>query len=171
MKRRLSRTEYRFVEKLLYDYKAFGSAILQLENETASLTERMTDSDNDIKAGASIITLEKKDSRSIFDTSKPEKYTIERDIERKQIERRLKKIRYRLQDLKRWQTGISEARSGLSHMESQFIWLKYDKEKSNISTRLALQKITGSMSESTYFRFKRRVIEKVGKFLGLGEIG
>ena len=145
MAKKLASSDYRFVERLLYEQKTHETALAVLE---AELDDLMT------PYSASIIEF---GCSGTDYGSHPEKNTISRSetVRGKTIQ---DEIRIR----KRHQKAISEAISKLSDTEAQLVWLKYNLEK---SYRECMQ-IMG-YEKSHFYRLKNDVVHKVGRFLGL----
>lgn len=101
-------------------------------------------------------------AKTPFDTSKTERYGIA-IAEHKGIEG-MKGI---IRDRERIYSNLKDARRCLEKDELQFIWLRYDKEKSHTETWMALSEMGACMSESTYFRFRQKVINKIARYIGL----
>lgn len=152
---------FRAIERLLYDYKTFDNAIRVLEAEKKSLAGPYNE-DYMPQTGTSVIRLGQGSTKTPFDTSQTERWGIKRaEMARK----RIKRIDRKLLELRRWRDGIKAARQTLTEDGQYYVWLKYDLGKSHNETRAALRARMVSMSESTYYRFRRQVIEDVHKFM------
>ena len=79
--------------------------------------------------------------------------------------KRIARIDQKLLELQRWRNGIRAARQTLTEDAQQFVWLKYDLEKSHNETRDALRQKMVNLSESTYYRFRKQVIEDIQNFM------
>lgn len=154
---------FRRIERMLYDYKTYDSAIRSLEVERQVLSGPY---DEDImpQTSCSVVKLGQVSTKTPFDTSLTERWGIKRaELSRK----RLRRVDRLLLEKRRHREGIRAAREGLTGEEAQFVWLKYDQEKTHIETRAALRQMVANMSESTYYRLRRRTIEKIAKFMGV----
>ena len=139
---------FRRTERLLYDHKYKESAIAALEAER----EEMAASDDLLpNCSASIILGTGKSGHS----SPTETWGIKRAEKVAQINRKILEKR-RLRDC------IRRAREQLTEEENQFVWLRYDKEKPHREIWEALH-----MSRSTYFNFRKAVIAKTARYIGL----
>ena len=101
-------------------------------------------------------------AKSPFDTSKTERVGIAL-CEDKGI----RGIEGLLRDRKRIYLSLREARYCLEKDEVQFIWLRYDKEKSHTETWMSLSEMGACMSERSYFYFRQKVINKIARYIGL----
>ena len=135
---------FRQVERLLYDYKYLDQAI---ENLTAELESIMP------QTSTSVVRLGQGSTKTPFDTSQTERWGIKRAES---------KLRARLLEKRRHKKAIKAVREQLTDEENTFVWLRYDHEKPHKEIWEALH-----MEERNYFRFRRRVINKIAKSLGL----
>lgn len=101
-------------------------------------------------------------AKSPFDTSKTERVGIALCEDRG-----ITGLEGLIKDRKRIYFSLRDARYCLEKDEMQFIWLRYDKEKSHTETWMALSEMGACMSESTYFRFRQKVINKIARYIGL----
>ena len=148
-------------EKILYEYKTFDAAIRVLEAERTRLLGPLSE-DIMPPLGTSVVKLGQGSTKTPFNTSQTERY----GIKRAEISTRgLGRVESKLLKLKRQRDSIREARQTLPEIEQQFVWLKYDLEKTHRETRNALKQITVSMSESTYFRLRQKTLKKIAKFM------
>ncbi len=138
---------YRKTERLLYDYKTYGSAIRNLEAELEEILP---------KVSTSVVKLGEGTAASPF-RSQTEDWAIKR-IESP----RAKRILRLLAEKKRWRQGIKEVRQQLTDEENTLVWMRYDLEKPHQEIWEALH-----MSRSTYFEFKNKLIKKIARYLGL----
>jgi hypothetical protein len=138
---------YRKTERLLYDYKTYGSAIRNLEAELEEILPN---------ASTSIVRLGEGVAASPF-RSQTEDWAIKR-IESPRAKRILKL----LAEKKRWRQGIKEVRQQLTDEENTLVWMRYDLEKPHQEIWEAMH-----MSRSTYFEFKNKLIKKISRYLGL----
>jgi len=101
-------------------------------------------------------------AKTPFDTSKTERIGINL-AENKEI-RGLEGV---LRDTRRRYESLREIRAMLEKDEMQFVWLRYDKEKSHDQVIVALEEIGACMSRATYFRFRQQVINKIARYIGV----
>ena len=132
------------VERLLYDYKYLDQAIANLEAELEAIMPQTS---------TSVVKLGQGSTKTPFDTSQTEHWGIKRADS---------KLRARLLEKRRHKKAIKAVREQLSDEENTFVWLRYDHEKPH-------QEIWDEMhmERRNYYRFRRRVIEKVAKMLGV----
>ena len=135
---------FRQVERLLYDYKYLDQAIANLEAELEAIMPQTS---------TSVVKLGQGSTKTPFDTSQTERWGIKRAES---------KLRARLLEKKRHKKAIKAAREQLSDEENTFVWLRYDHEKQHKEIWETLH-----MEERSYFRFRRKVIKKMAKALGL----
>ena len=135
---------YRQVEDLLYDYKYLDQAIATLEAELEAIMPQTS---------TSVVKLGQGSTKTPFDTSPTERYGIKRADSR---------LRARLLEKRRHKKAIKAAREQLTDEENTFIWLRYDHEKAHEEIWEALH-----MSRAQYFRFRKDVIGKIARYMGL----
>jgi hypothetical protein len=152
---------FRAIEGLLYKYKTFGAAIRALEAEKKSLAGPYSDNCMP-QATSSVVRLGRGGTKTPSDTSQTERWGIRRAEE---AQKRIARIDQKLLELRRWRNGIRAARQTLTEDAQQFVWLKYDLEKSHNETRDALRQKMVNLSESTYYRFRKQVIEDIQNFM------
>jgi len=138
---------YRQVERLLYDYKTYDTAIRNLEAELEEILPKVSTSVVKLGEGSTAVPFR----------SQTEDWAIKR-IESP----RAKRILRLLAEKKRLKKGIREVRKQLSDEENTLVWMRYDLEKPHREIWEAL-----NMSRASYFRFKNEVINKVARHLGL----
>ena len=139
---------FRKVEKLLYDYKYLNQAIANLEAELETIMPQAT---------SSVVRLGRGGTKTSSDTSQTERWGIKRAESPRAV--RLQSL---LQEKRRQKAAIKGAREQLTDEENTFVWLRYDKEKQHKEIWEAMH-----MEGRSYYRFRRRVIEKVAKCIGL----
>ena len=142
---KLTRSDYRFVERLLYEQKTHETAIVELQAELDELID---------PCSTSIIEFSPSGGECSSHT--------ENSVIKRMDSVRGKTIQDEIRIRKRHQKAISEAISKLSDTEAQLVWLKYNLEK---SYRECMQ-IMG-YEKSHFYRIKGDVVCKVGRFLGL----
>ena len=144
MTKKLASSDYRFVERLLYEQKTHDTAIAELQAELDDLMTPCSSSIIEFGVGGDC-------------DSHPEKNTIRRTESVKG-----RTLRDEIRVRKRHQKAISEAVTKLSDNEAELVWLKYNLEK---SYRECMQ-IMG-YEKSHFYRLKNDVVCKVGRYLGL----
>ena len=137
------------VEKMLYDYKYLDQAIANLEAELEAILPQTS---------TSVIKVGQGSTRTLFDTSQTERYGIKRAESR---------LRARLLEKKRHKKAIKAAREQLSDEENTFVWLRYDKEKTHDEIMQAFEDQGQPCSRAQYFRFRKDVIGKIARYVGL----
>jgi DNA-directed RNA polymerase specialized sigma subunit len=149
IKEKLYKNDFRFVEKLLYDYKTHDTAIAETEAEIQKILSNLYPS-----ATASFVNLA--EPKGEMD-SQPEAWTIKRDENL-----RIKYLRGRIAERKRHQKAIKEARESLDDLENQLVRLFYDLDKTarDCCRTIGLQK-------SRFYEIREKIVHKVAKFIGL----
>ena len=152
----LTRGNFRYIEDLLRMQKTHDSAIAELEAELAELLE-------DLLPGGTGSFVDMTASKGETD-SQPEAWTIKRDENL-----RVRDLRQDITRRKRHKAAVSEAMRYLDEADSQLVMLRYNLEKphSYVAKKLNLWDRKEHVPLSTYWRTRRRVIEKVAGFLGL----
>jgi hypothetical protein len=135
-----------------------------MENDIKELEAELEKAREDLIPNTSTdhIKLGQGSTKTPFDTSQTERIGIKL-AENKAI-RGLEGL---LRDTKRRYNALREVRTMLEKDELQFIWLRYDKNKSHTQTMMALSDIGACMSRATYFRFRQVVINKIARYMGL----
>ncbi len=136
---------FRQVEKMLYDYKYLDQAIANLTAELEAIMPQVSSSI--VRLGQGNV------AKSPSDTSQTEHWGIKRAESR---------LRAKLLEKRRHKKAIKGAREQLTDEENTFVWLRYDKEKQHKEIWEAMH-----MEGSSYYRFRRRVVERVAKYMGL----
>ena len=139
---------FRKVEKLLYDYKYLNQAIANLEAELETIMPQAT---------SSVVRLGRGGTKTSSDTSQTERWGIKRAESPRAV--RLQSL---LQEKRRQKAAIKGAREQLTDEENTFVWLRYDKEKAHDGIIEAMH-----MSRAQYFRFRKDVIEKMARYMGV----
>jgi len=149
IREKIGKHDFRFVEKLLYDYKTHDTAIKEMEAEMQGILETMFPN-----ASASFVDLSEPKGET---DSQPEAWTIKRDENL-----RVRYLRGRIAERKRHKAAIAEARESLDDLENQLVWLKYDLEKTarDCWRRMGLQK-------SRFYEIREEIVTKVARFIGL----
>ena len=135
---------FRQVEKLLYDYKYLDQAIANLTAELEAIMPQTS---------TSVVKLGQGSAKTPFDTSQTERWGIKRAESR---------LREKLLEKRRHKKAIKGAREQLTDEENTFVWLRYDKEKPHEEIWEAMH-----MSRAQYFRFRKDVIGKIARYVGL----
>lgn len=143
---------FRHVEKLLYDYKYLDQAIANLEAELEAIMPQTTASV--VKIGAACA------AKSPLDSSQTERWGIKRAESR---------LREKLLEKRRHKKAIKEIREQLTDEENTFIWLRYDLEKTHDEVMEALESRGQPCSRRQYFYMRKRIINKIARYLGLLE--
>ena len=97
-------------------------------------------------------------TKTPFDTSQTERYGIKRADSR---------LRARLLEKRRHKKAIKAAREQLTDEENYFLWLRYDKEKTHDEVIEALESRGHPYSRAQYFRFRKDIIGKIARYMGL----
>ena len=139
---------FRQVEKLLYDYKYLDQAIANLEAELEAIMPQTT---------TSLIKIGQGGARNPFDTSQTEHWGIKRAESPRAV-----RLQTLLREKRRHKKAIKGAREQLSDEENTFVWLRYDKEMPHEEIWEAMH-----MSRAQYFRFRKDVIGKIARYVGL----
>lgn len=140
---------YRQVEDLLYDYKYLDQAIATLEAELEAIMPQTS---------TSVVKLGQGSTKTPFDTSPTERYGIRRAESR---------LRVKLMEKRRHKEAIKGARERLTDEENTFVWLRYDKEKTHDEIMQAFEDQGQPCSRAQYFRFRKDVIGKIARYMGL----
>ncbi|UNC91683.1 hypothetical protein [Candidatus Contubernalis alkaliaceticus] len=143
---KLCEADFRFIEKLLYEYKTYDTAIEQMEAELAEMYP---------SGPGSVLDLTNIQGHS--DSSEPERWTIKRNESL-----RAKFLLGRIQEKKRHRKAMARARETLSDEENNLIWLKYDLRKQNPEVWRTM-----NVSESTFYRLRKQVVTRVAEYCGL----
>ena len=142
---------FRQVEKLLYDYKYLDQVIANLEAELEAILPQTS---------TSLIKVGQGSTRTLFDTSQTERWGIKRAESR---------LREKLLEKRRHKKAIKEIREQLTDEENTFIWLRYDLEKTHDEVMEALESRGQPCSRRQYFYMRKRIINKIARYLGLLE--
>ena len=146
---KLPKHDFRFVEKLLYDYKTHDTAIKEMEAEMHDILENMFPN-----ASASYVDMSEPKGQT---DSQPEAWAIKRDENL-----RVKYLKGRIAERKRHKAAIAAAREALDDLENQLVWLKYDLEK---STRDCWRSM--GLQKSRFYEIREEIVNKVARFVGL----
>lgn len=143
---KINKNDYRFIEKILYEYKTYESAIEAL---TAELDEIMP------SGSVSIIPFSHNQGNKR--NSETEKVAIKR-LESPHA----MWIYGRLEEKRRHKRLVEQALQALTAEEKEFIRLKYSEERPHRYCWEILYR-----SKTSYFQFKNKVITKIAKSIGL----
>lgn len=146
---------FRQVEKMLYDYKYLDQAIANLEAELEAILPQTS---------TSLIKVGQGSTRTLFDTSQTERYGIKRAESKRAVQ-----LRTLLREKRRQKAAIKVAREQLTDEENAFIWLRYDLEKTHDEVMEALESRGQPCSRRQYFYMRKRIINKIARYLGLLE--
>ena len=154
---KLHKNDFRFVEKLLYDQKTHDTAIAELEAEMAEILENLL-------PGGTGCYVDMSTAKGQPEFTQPEAWAIKREENL-----RVRYLRGRIAERKRHQAVVDEAMKYMDAVESQFVYLRYYEEKSHnyIARKLNMWDMKERQPLSTYWRTRRKVLEKVAKFAGL----
>lgn len=139
---------FRQVERLLYDYKYLDQAISNLEAELEAIMPQTT---------ASLIKIGQGSTKTPFDTSQTERWGIKRAESPRAV-----RLQAMLAEKRRHKEAIFGVKEQLSEEENRFILLRYDKELPHEEIAEILH-----MESRNYYRYRKRIIEKVAKYMGL----
>ncbi len=144
-------------EELLREYKYMETDIRNLQSELDTLKDDLIPnySSDHVKTG-------KREGKAPQDTSTTERHGIML-AEHKGV----KGLESLIRDIKRRHEALREVRALLEEDEMQFVWLRYDKEKSHTQTQIALAEMGACMSERSYFYFRQKVINKIARYMGV----
>ncbi len=153
----LSKNDFRFVEKLLYEQKSHDTAILMLEGE-------LEDALSNLLTVPSTSVINMAEPRSGEPLSHPESYLLHTEENL-----HIKYLRGRIAERKRHQRAISEALKALNEKEGQLVFLRYHEENShNVCARaLGMWSADEARPNRTYWRRRQQVVEKIAAFIGL----
>lgn len=155
---KLRDSDIRFIEKLLYEQKSHESAIAELEAQIRDIYARLT-----VIGSTSVVDMSKPKVQSEF--TQPESFVSRQE----QDNLRIKYLRGRIAERERHQATINAALDSMNEEENEFINLRYNLEKphSYVAKKLKLWDRKEHLPLSTYWRLRRRILEKVAVFLGL----
>jgi len=144
-------------EELLREYKYMKTDIKNLQVELDRLREDLIPN-----YSSDVVVMGNKQAQAPGDTSSTERHGIML-AEHKGV----KGLEGLLRDVSRRHEALREVRAVLEPEELQFVWLRYDKEKSHTQTQMALDEMGACMSRATYFRFRQLVINKIARYMGI----
>ena len=143
---KIPKSDYRFVEKLLYQQKTHDTAIAELEAELDDMLPSSTS------------------SFVVFDHNQknPELTEPERTAERRLHSVRGKYLQEEIARRRRHKKAISEAMKALSDTEAQLVFLYYNLEKTPRDCWRTM-----GYERSRWYEIKTETVCKVARFLGL----
>jgi hypothetical protein len=144
-------------EELLREYKYMETDIKNLQVEIERLKEDLIPN-----FSSDVIKMGKRDAQTPLDTSATERHGI-----MLAEHKGLKGLEWLLKDVRRQYESLREVRAILEKDELQFVWLRYDKEKSHTQTQMALAEMGACMSERSYFYFRQKVVNKIARYMGI----
>ncbi|HZK25052.1 MAG TPA: hypothetical protein VFC74_06660 [Oscillospiraceae bacterium] len=146
MEKKIPRSDYRFVERLLYQQKTHDTVIAELKAELDEMIPSST---------SSYVT---------FDHNKknPELTQPERIADKRLYSVRGKYLQEEIARRKRHQAAITEAMNALNDTESQLVWLYYHLEKTPRDCWRTM-----GYEKSRWYEIKNETVCKVARFLGL----
>ncbi len=144
-------------EELLREYKFMETDIKNLQTELDTMRDDLIPNHS-----SDVVKMGKRQAKAPGDTSATERHGI-----MLAEHRGVKGLEGLLRDIKRQHEALREIRARLEEDEMQFVWLRYDKEKSHTQTQMALTEMGACMSESTYYRFRQTVINKIARYMGI----
>ena len=143
---KIPKSDYRFVEKLLYQQKTHDTAIAELQAELDDMIP---------SASASFVVFDHNPKGS--ELTQPERivdkrlYSVKGKYLQEEIARR-----------KRHKKAISEAMVCLDDLEARLVFLKYHLEKSSRDCWRSM-----GMQKTRWYEIKDEVVYKVARYLGL----
>jgi RinA family phage transcriptional activator len=144
---KLSRSGFRFVEKLLYDLKTYDTAIKETEAELNNTLEEITE----LQAA----TLD--DMPHGTGTNSPtESYVLKRD------NLQIKYLKNRIDEMKRHQQAIEKAMIYMTDTEKLLIKLMYDREKTPKQCMREMH-----VAKTTWYEMRRKIVYKIASHLGI----
>ena len=143
---KLMDSDFRWVEKLLYQQKTHNTAIAELEAELEDMLP---------SCSTSIVRFSHDKPHRL--NSQPEAGAIKLNDSM-----RAKEIHGEIRRRKRHKVAISAARESLTDEENQFVWLFYDLGKSIRDCRRTLH-----YQKSKMYDMRKEIVYKVADFLGI----
>ena len=143
---KIPKSDYRFVEKLLYQQKTHDTAIAELQAELDDMLPSST---------SSFVTFDHNPKGS--ELTEPE-----RIADKRLFSVRGKYLQEEIARRKRHQRAISEAMVCLDDLEARLVFLKYHLEKSSRDCYRSM-----GLQKSRWYEIKDEVIFKVSRYLGL----
>ena len=142
---KLPQSNYRFVERLLYQQKTHETAIAELQAELDDMLP---------SCSVSVVPLSYGGTKPLTET--------ERIADKRLYSVRGKYLQEEIARRRRHQRAVSEAMTVLGDTEAQFVWLYYHLEKSPRDCWRTM-----GYEKSRWYEIKHGVVCKVARFLGL----
>lgn len=143
----LSRSGFRYTEKILYEYKTYDTAIKQLEADLNDALEEITE--------LQAVKIDD-EPHGTGQGSPIETYVIRRDSPH------IKYLKNRIEEMKRYQKGIEQAMAYMTDTEKLLIKLFYDREK---TANQCIREM--HMSKSSWYRMRQEIVYSIAAFLGI----
>ena len=143
---KISKSDYRFVEKLLYQQKTHDTAIAELQAEIDDMIP---------SASASFVVFDHNPKGS--ELTQPE-----RIVDKRLYSVRGKYLQEEIARRKRHKRAISEAMKALSDTEAQLVFLYYNLEKTPRDCWRTM-----GYERSQWYEIRTETVLKVARFLGL----
>jgi DNA-directed RNA polymerase specialized sigma subunit len=150
-KETLSRSGFRFIEKILYEYKTYNTAIAELEAEINKILDIALDIDYPLKAS---------DPSSIPSqgTGSPTEHIAIKRAENIHV----KYLRNKVEEMQRHKKAIDEAMIYLTDTEKQLIKLFYTLEK---PARECWKQM--HIEKSRWYELRKEIVEKIARHLAV----
>ena len=142
---KIPRSDYGFVERLLYQQKTHETAIAELQAELDDMLP---------SCSVSVVPLSYGGTKPLTET--------ERIADKRLYSVRGKYLQEEIARRRRHQRAVSEAMQTLSDTEAQFVWLYYHLEKSPRDCWRTM-----GYEKSRWYEIKHEVVRKVARYLGL----
>jgi DNA-directed RNA polymerase specialized sigma subunit len=143
----LSRSGFRYTEKILYERKTYDTAIKQLEADLNNALEEITE--------LQAVKIDD-EPHGTGQGSPIETYVMRRDSPH------IKYLKNRIEEMKRYQKGIEQAMAYMTDTEKLLIKLFYDREKTARQCYIEM-----CMSRSSWYRLRQQIVYNVASFLGI----
>jgi len=151
--KQVQKNNFRFVEKLLYEYKTYDTSIAELQAQLDEMMPAYT---------SSVLKFSHDLPHRI--ESQPEKWAIKR------VESiRGQYLQGRIAEMKRHKEAIFKAKQCLDETESQLVFLKYELEKphNQVARSLNMWDYKRHRPTRAYWNMRERTVKKIIRFLGL----
>ena len=143
---KLPQSDYRFVERLLYQQKTHDTAIAELQAELDDMLPSAT---------ASFVAFD-------HNTKNPELTEPERIVDKRLYSVRGKYLHEEIARRRRHQRAISEAMKALNDIENQLVWLYYHLEKTPRDCWRTM-----GYERTRWYEIKNQTVIKIARYLGL----
>lgn len=149
--KKISKSGFRFIEKLLYDYKKLDILIAEYEAELNNVIERIDEIYGSISQEIS---------------GMPHSTNINSPTENIAIKRadnyQVKYLKNRIDEMKRHKEAIDKILGYLTDTEKLFIKLKYEREK---TSRECMKEMY--IEKSRWYEMRQEIIIKISEYLGV----